>query len=129
MQANGLCDNLITCIVRAWDFSKPLLVAPAMNTYMWDSPFTSQHLGTLRSLGVTVIPPVSKVRHQGSGRKWSMTDGNQRNPSTLLFLCTSSAQRICLGCHELADHYPLSALSDYYRDDVPCPHRRWRVGM
>jgi hypothetical protein len=23
--AGGLCDNLLTCIVRAWDFRKPLL--------------------------------------------------------------------------------------------------------
>lgn len=25
--AGGLCDNLLTCIVRAWDFAKPLLVS------------------------------------------------------------------------------------------------------
>ena len=24
--ANGLCDNLLTCVVRAWDWHKPLLV-------------------------------------------------------------------------------------------------------
>ncbi len=24
--ANGLCDNLLTCVVRAWDWQKPLLV-------------------------------------------------------------------------------------------------------
>ena len=24
--ASGLCDNLLTCVVRAWDFDKPLLV-------------------------------------------------------------------------------------------------------
>ncbi|BDA50101.1 Phosphopantothenoylcysteine decarboxylase [Coccomyxa sp. Obi] len=58
--AQGFCDNLLTCVVRAWDFGKPLLVAPAMNTFMWDSPFTSRHLGTLNELGATVIPPVSK---------------------------------------------------------------------
>ena len=60
-QANGLCDNLITCIIRAWDFRKPLLVAPAMNTHMWDSPFTRRHLAALQELGVRVLPPVSKV--------------------------------------------------------------------
>ena len=43
---------------RAWDFSRPLLVAPAMNTFMWDSPFTSSHLDALQRLGVKVIPPV-----------------------------------------------------------------------
>ena len=25
--AGGLCDNLLTCVVRAWDFAKPLLVS------------------------------------------------------------------------------------------------------
>ncbi len=25
--AGGLCDNLLTCVVRAWDFDKPLLVS------------------------------------------------------------------------------------------------------
>lgn len=58
--ANGLCDNLLTCVVRAWDFKKPLLVAPAMNTYMWESPFTEQHLDACRKLGIVVIPPVAK---------------------------------------------------------------------
>ena len=44
---------------RAWDFDRPLLVAPAMNTFMWESPFTARHLAELESLGVDVIPPVS----------------------------------------------------------------------
>lgn len=25
--AHGLCDNLVTCVGRAWDFSRPLLVS------------------------------------------------------------------------------------------------------
>lgn len=58
--ANGLCDNLLSCVVRAWDWGKPLLLAPAMNTFMWESPFTEQHLAVCRRLGATVVPPVSK---------------------------------------------------------------------
>ncbi|GAQ80769.1 phosphopantothenoylcysteine decarboxylase [Klebsormidium nitens] len=58
--AGGLCDNLLTSVVRAWDFSKPFLVAPAMNTHMWDSPFTGRHLKELDTLGVRLIEPVSK---------------------------------------------------------------------
>jgi hypothetical protein len=27
--AGGLCDNLLTCVVRAWDFRRPLLVGTA----------------------------------------------------------------------------------------------------
>eukprot|EP00897_Mesotaenium_endlicherianum_P005532 jgi/Mesen1/5006/ME000025S04402 len=58
--ANGMCDNLLTCVVRAWDFSRPILAAPAMNTLMWDSPFTARHLASLEELGFQVIPTVSK---------------------------------------------------------------------
>lgn len=55
----GLCDNLLTCIVRAWSPEKPLLVAPAMNTMMWESPFTKQHLDRLESmLDANIIEPV-----------------------------------------------------------------------
>jgi len=42
--AMGLCDNFLTCIYRAWDFSQPVVLAPAMNTLMWRSPATLRHL-------------------------------------------------------------------------------------
>ncbi|PIA62784.1 hypothetical protein AQUCO_00200656v1 [Aquilegia coerulea] len=58
--AGGLCDNLLTCVVRAWDFDKPLFVAPAMNTFMWNNPFTAQHLNSINSLGISLIPPTTK---------------------------------------------------------------------
>eukprot|EP00878_Enallax_costatus_P005980 GHUV01006272.1.p1 GENE.GHUV01006272.1~~GHUV01006272.1.p1 ORF type:complete len:201 (+),score=72.17 GHUV01006272.1:222-824(+) len=58
--ANGLCDNLVTCVARAWDFKRPLVVAPAMNTFMWESPFTAQHLDRIQQLGVTVVDPIAK---------------------------------------------------------------------
>jgi phosphopantothenoylcysteine decarboxylase len=57
----GLCDNLVTSVLRAWDPAKPLLVAPAMNTAMWRHPLTPRHVATLRdALGVSVVPPISK---------------------------------------------------------------------
>jgi phosphopantothenoylcysteine decarboxylase len=45
--ALGLCDNFLTCLFRAWDFRKPVVLAPAMNTLMWDSPVTRRHLRQL----------------------------------------------------------------------------------
>ena len=30
--SHGLADSLLTCVARAWDFKKPMIVAPAMNT-------------------------------------------------------------------------------------------------
>jgi phosphopantothenoylcysteine decarboxylase len=45
--ALGLSDNFLTCLFRAWDFRKPVVLAPAMNTLMWDSPVTRRHLRQL----------------------------------------------------------------------------------
>jgi phosphopantothenoylcysteine decarboxylase len=43
----GLCDNLLTCVYRAWDLSRPVVLAPAMNTLMWEHPATARHLRRL----------------------------------------------------------------------------------
>ncbi len=82
--AVGTADNLLTCLFRAWDFARPVVLAPAMNTLMWDSPVTRRHFRTIledrgdaRSPGdfsldevdrvfarhapkIVVVPPISK---------------------------------------------------------------------
>lgn len=45
--ALGLSDNFLTCLFRAWDFTRPVIFAPAMNTLMWQSPVTLRHLRQL----------------------------------------------------------------------------------
>ncbi len=45
--ALGFADNCLTCLFRAWDFARPVVLAPAMNTLMWDSPVTRRHLKLL----------------------------------------------------------------------------------
>eukprot|EP00968_Pinguiococcus_pyrenoidosus_P002778 scaffold149_cov315-Pinguiococcus_pyrenoidosus.AAC.116 len=97
----GLCDNLVTCLARAWDWNqngsfssmsslgssrsegwekpvvveanekpmlikggsnsevipppaKPVILAPAMNTIMWQQNITVAHLNTLREWGAEV---------------------------------------------------------------------------
>jgi phosphopantothenoylcysteine decarboxylase len=45
--ANGLCDNCLTCVWRAWDAARPVVLAPAMNTLMWLHPLTDRHLRQL----------------------------------------------------------------------------------
>ncbi|CAN1152393.1 Phosphopantothenoylcysteine decarboxylase [Linum perenne] len=57
--AGGLCDNLLTCIVRAWDYDRPLFVAPAMNTFMWNNPFTERHLVSIDEISISLIPPIN----------------------------------------------------------------------
>ncbi|XP_008155276.2 phosphopantothenoylcysteine decarboxylase isoform X1 [Eptesicus fuscus] len=58
--ASGICDNLLTCVIRAWDRRKPLLFCPAMNTAMWEHPLTSQQVGQLQAFGYIEIPCVAK---------------------------------------------------------------------
>lgn len=75
--ANGLCDNLLTCIVRAWDFKKPLLLAPAMNTYMWKNPLTKKQLEICVDLGFTIVPPISKKLACGDVGEGAMAEPSQ----------------------------------------------------
>jgi phosphopantothenoylcysteine decarboxylase len=55
--ANGLCDNCLTCIWRAWEPARPVVLAPAMNTLMWEHPATRRHLRQLAADGGCIIPP------------------------------------------------------------------------
>ncbi len=63
--ANGLCDNLLTSTVRALG-RKPLILAPAMNTAMWENPLSVRHIRqTAEIYDVTLISPVSKKLADG----------------------------------------------------------------
>lgn len=55
--AVGLCDNCLTCVWRAWDLTRPVVLAPAMNTLMWEHPFTRRHLRAVAAdMGAAHIP-------------------------------------------------------------------------
>lgn len=61
--ANGLADNCLTCVWRAWDTSRPVVLAPAMNTLMWEHPLTRRHLeqlGELQPGKLSIVQPQSK---------------------------------------------------------------------
>lgn len=66
--ANGMCDNLLTCIFRAWNWNskngKCVILAPAMNTLMWSNPFTDLHiqqlLKTFGKRNIHIISPIAK---------------------------------------------------------------------
>lgn len=55
--AHGIADELLSTIYLAT--SAPVLVAPAMNTKMWEHPATQANLAILRERGVRVIEPDS----------------------------------------------------------------------
>jgi phosphopantothenoylcysteine decarboxylase len=80
--ANGLCDNLATSIIRAWDFKKPLLIAPAMNTHMWQHPITKTHIDAIKRHhgeqlfgdGVRFLDPIEKTLMCGDTGVGAMCD-------------------------------------------------------
>ncbi len=53
--ANGIADNFVTSTYLAC--TAPVLIAPAMNTVMWQNPATQRNLQTLREDGVHIIEP------------------------------------------------------------------------
>lgn len=53
--ANGMCDNLL--LSTACAFSKPVLIAPAMNENMWNNPFVQENMSKLKKHGYHIIEP------------------------------------------------------------------------
>ncbi|KAK9449820.1 flavoprotein [Limtongia smithiae] len=76
--AAGICDNLLTSVVRAWNPAMPIWLAPAMNTYMYTNPLTRRHLRliTEEMEWIKVLRPVEKVLAcgdigMGGMREWA----------------------------------------------------------
>ena len=55
--AHGLADDMLTTSVLAC--TCPKLIAPAMNTAMWENPVTQDNIALLQKYGWEVIPPAS----------------------------------------------------------------------
>ncbi|MCL2857585.1 MAG: phosphopantothenoylcysteine decarboxylase [Oscillospiraceae bacterium] len=53
----GLADDMLSSMVLATPPSVPKLIAPAMNTLMYENPATQQNIETLKSRGWVVIEP------------------------------------------------------------------------
>jgi len=67
--AHGLADDAVTTVLLAT--RAPLLVAPAMETAMWEHPATRANVEVLRSRGVVFVGPVN-------GRLASGAEGDGR---------------------------------------------------
>lgn len=67
--AHGLADDLLSTLYLA--FNKPVLLAPAMNTAMWQQPAVQRNVTQLRADGVKFVDPESgwlSCRQVGAGR-------------------------------------------------------------
>ena len=54
--ANGICDDLLsTTLCACWQ--KPVLIAPAMNSNMWNNPAVQQNVEKIKQMGAKLVGP------------------------------------------------------------------------
>lgn len=67
--AHGMADDLLSTLYLA--YAGTTLVAPAMNTEMWDKPVVQRNVAQLTADGVIMVPPTEgwlSCRTRGAGR-------------------------------------------------------------
>lgn len=75
--ASGVCDNLVTTLFMAHDFTKDFFVVPAMNTKMYEHPTTQNNLQKLKTMGLRVLPTAKgdlACGETGGGRMLEVKD-------------------------------------------------------
>ncbi|KAJ2917028.1 hypothetical protein MD484_g3400, partial [Candolleomyces efflorescens] len=60
--AQGVCDNVVTSLMRALSPSTPTYIFPAMNTLMYEHPLTAEHLRIVKEvIKYNVVGPIGKA--------------------------------------------------------------------
>lgn len=59
--AHGIANNIVTATALALPTDTPKLIAPAMNTKMYDNPLTQRNLQILQEVGYQEIEPRSSM--------------------------------------------------------------------
>ena len=72
--ALGISDNLLTSTFCA--FKKPVIIAPCMNTNMWENPAIIENLKILKQRNIKIIEPESGFLACGSYGKGRLQDIN-----------------------------------------------------
>ncbi len=73
--AHGLADNLASAVLLATN--KPVLLAPAMNSAMWQNPATQANVATLLARGIKTVGPAGgklACGEEGAGRMSEVAD-------------------------------------------------------
>jgi phosphopantothenoylcysteine decarboxylase len=103
--AAGLADNCLTCVWRAWDPARPVVLAPAMNTLMWEHPLTRRHLIQVAAdAGVSGAPP--------AGDAGALVDWVNRSCPRLRLAAPQEKRLACgdVGLGAMADVEAIAAL-------------------
>ena len=73
----GIADDLVSTTLLAASDETPLVVAPAMNTHMWNAPATRENLRVLEERGMRLVLPVSgrlACNDEGAGKLAAVHD-------------------------------------------------------
>ena len=71
--AAGIADDMLTTVLLATR-NVPILVAPAMNTAMYENPITQRNIRTLSEFGVKMIEPREALLACGDLGKGALAD-------------------------------------------------------
>lgn len=76
--ANGICDDLLsTTLCTCWQ--KPTLLAPAMNSNMWNNPAVQHNIKTVKNTGFQLVGP-----EEGRLACGTIGIGRMSEPQTIL---------------------------------------------
>jgi len=79
--ANGLADDLLSTVVLASRDDVPVLLAPAMNTAMWNNPLVQRNLTLLREVDggrrYRIVPPTEKTLACGEEGVGALADESE----------------------------------------------------
>ena len=70
--AHGICDDMLTTTFLAC--KAPKVIAPAMNTNMYENPVTQENMAKLQSLGMHLVDSASGLLACGDTGKGKMAD-------------------------------------------------------
>jgi len=84
--ACGLCDDVLSTTLMALPAGRPVVLAPAMNTEMWNQPVIRRNLGWLEALGrYSVVAPSTKRLACGD-----VGPGGLAEPADILAACEAA---------------------------------------
>ena len=72
--AHGMADNMLTATALALPSTTPKLIAPAMNTKMYENPLTKKNLKILQEVGYQEILPKSGLLACGDTGRGALAD-------------------------------------------------------
>ena len=109
--AQGVCDNLLTSIACA--FTKPVIIAPAMNCNMWENPVLQENLNKLH---YEILEPESgylACGYEGKGRLCSLDKIFDKTVELLTYKPLNGKKIVITSGGTIEDIDPVRYISNY----------------